>query len=177
MDGELPGARRVYRPAAGLRIVSGALFLVSLAVWLTVLFTWPLHRSLARAAAATILVLPCLAGAALLSRRIETDDFHLTSVSLGRAKRLRWSDVRRVDVRRGSFVIESTQGPVSAAMIAPGEREPLLRTVIERAGLTRAGDDLPWGIEARYVPRAQDIGFADFVPHNKRRRPSDPGTQ
>jgi hypothetical protein len=161
--------RQVFRPAAGLRALAAVMCLLSLATWLTVLFTYPRHHSLPRVAAASILALPCLAGAALLFRRIETDGTHLTSMGVFGARRLAWADVRRVDVRRGAFVIESSVGPVSAALIAPARREALLRTVVEQAALVRTLDALPWGIEARYVPRRQDIAFADFVPHNRRR--------
>lgn len=167
------GAREIFRPAPGLRVLAAAMCLLSLAVWLTVLATYPTHRSIRRIAAASILAFPCLLGATVLFRRILTQPEQLASVSLFRAKRLRWLDVSRIDVRRGSFVIESNVGPVSASLIDPRERDRLLRIVVERAVLTRATDELPWGIDARYVPRRQDIGFAEFVPHHKRKGKTD----
>ena len=166
------GLLQVFRPSWGLRLIAAGLCFLSAAVWMSVIVD---DSRFSQTAAASVLALPCLAGAAVLLRRISVDDAGLTSHSLIQGKRLLWADIRRVDVRRGSFVIESNVGPVSAALVSPGDRDALLRTIVDRAGLARAADELPWGIEARYVPRRQDIGFTEFVPHHKRKRadPSD----
>jgi hypothetical protein len=170
MAADGPAQRQVFRPAAGLRALGAAMCLLSLGAWLTVLFTYPRHHGLPRIAAASVLALPCLAGAALLFRRIEIDGAGLGSMGVFGARRLAWPDVRRIDVRRGTFVIESSVGPISAALIDPAKREMLLRTVIDQAALVRAQDELPWGIDSRYLPRRQDIAFTDFVPHNLRKK-------
>ena len=167
-----PVGKAVFRPSPGMRAISAGMCVLALAVWLTVAVTAPEQRG-GRIAAASILALPCLAGSAILFRRIEADDSGISSMTLFGARRVQWADLRRIDVRRGSFVIESNVGPVSAAMLDARVRDPLLRLIVERAALTRTMEDLPWGLESRYVPRRQDIGFAEFVPHNRRTKAQD----
>jgi hypothetical protein len=156
----------VFRPSKALRAVLGifGVFCCAIAVngWMS-----GRYSSVSSMAALTLLLLlPSLVGAAVVGRRVEANTDGLRSVSIFGALFVAWSGVNRIDQGRGSFVIETASGPVSAGWIAPGEREQLMRLVIERAKLTRVIEPSRYGLVAQYVPRAQDIGF---VPHAKRR--------
>lgn len=70
-----------------------------------------------------------------------------------------WSDVRRVDQTRASFVIETARGPVSAGWLGNEDRTLLLKVVLERAKLARSTGELRYGLVAQFVPRAQPISL------------------
>ncbi len=64
-------------------------------------------------------------------------------------------------------MVETAQGPVSAGWLAPGEREILLRLIVQGARLSLSADEPPWGVQARYLPRVAPI---TFVPHHARKK-------
>ncbi len=163
-----------FRPSATLRVVGGIIGALAMTAFLVAIVSLAASDRQAewfRKLAPAILLLPCILSAVVLRRRVVVEEGGLTSYSLAGARRITWSELRRVDVRRGSFTLETGRGPISASLIDPRDRDLLLRAVIERAKLAKGGEEPRWGLDAQYFPRRQDIAFSDFVPHNQRDRP------
>lgn len=104
-------------------------------------------------AGALVLAAPVAPAAAGIRRRVTVCESGLNSTGALGTLRVPWEAIRRVDVSRRSFVVESQAGPVSAGWLAASCREELLEAVVRGADLVPAWTRLPWGVRARYVRR------------------------
>lgn len=157
-----------FRPPAIMRICAVPVGAASLVASCYQLWLALIHGEPARLPVVLMLQLPAALALTALRRRIRMDESGIIAQSLFSTRRIPYAGVRRVDEARAAVVIESTVGPITSTWLAFGERANLLRAVVERAKLTRSPNEPPFGIRARYVPRAQNISF---TPHHARRPP------
>ncbi len=125
------------------------------------------QREIARVPVALLLLMPAVVGVTVFRRRIHLDDSGILTQTIGVSQRVPYSAVRRVDEMRSGLIIETAEGPIGSTWLNRSEREKLLRAVVERARLIRILEDPPYGILARYVPRAKEISF---IPHHARKQ-------
>ena len=154
-EGPSSGEAVEFRPAAAVQWLLGVVGLASGILALVVG-----AGGAERLPLAAVLALPALLGAAVLRRRVVVRPEGLESQALLGRRVIPWSQVLRLDQTRCSFVVETSQGPVSAGWIDGRQRERLLRLVLQHAGLTLSAEPLRWGLVARYVPRARPLGFS-----------------
>ena len=166
MDGINGIDRIVFRPSLLLRILFGVCGVLSFGAALYSLYFVESSNPVAILVRRLLLLLPLFASVHVNLQQISVTGEGIESRRWFGKRVVKWGNVKRIDQGRGSFVIETAAGPISAGWISPAEREELLRLVVERAKLTRVMEPSRFGLVAQYVPRAQDIGF---VPHAKRR--------
>jgi hypothetical protein len=157
-----------FRPSPALRIglafVAFACGIPAAGIAVSLLGFWDASF----AVALCILLVPVSFAFTINRTLVRLGEFAITSRRSLSSRRVPYSEIRWVYERRGSLVIETARGPVTSAWLPPAERARLLRAVIERARLIRTLDEPPFGVVARYVPRAKDIAF---IPHHARQRP------
>ena len=156
-----------FRPPFASRAVAALIGLLCLVTsshqfWLALT-----RGEMSRSPVALLLLMPAVVGITVFRRRIRLDDSGILMETFGVSRRIPYSGVRRVDELRSGLTIETAAGPVRSTWLSRSEREKLLRAVVERARLIRMLEDPPYGILARYVPRAKEISF---IPHHARKQ-------
>lgn len=151
-----------FRPPRLLRLLFAAFG--GLCAWAAVWQVWLFAATgeARRLLAALIVGLPCGLAAAVWRKAVVVEEEGLRSTTLCATRVVPWTAVYRLDQTRRSFVVETQAGPVSAGWLAQAERDRLLRLILQKARLTASRERLPWGLVARYVPRAQPIAFGEF---------------
>ena len=161
--------RLEFRPPRPLRITLGAIgLLTALAAVLLTLRSLSSHQP-GGLLVSCLLLTPTLTALLLIHRSyaLSLSEFEVTS--LGVRSAIPYTGIRWVDDSRGSITIVSAQRPVTVSFLSPGERDRLLHTLVARARLIRSMDP-PYGVRARYIPRAEEI---KFIPHHARKN-ADP---
>ncbi|HXG24098.1 MAG TPA: hypothetical protein VNJ09_06035 [Chthonomonadales bacterium] len=109
-----------------------------------------------------VLSLPCWYAAAVLRKRVIVSEDGLYSTTLLGSRFIPWETVRYLDQKRASFVVETDCGSLSSGWLAPSDRERLMRLILQFARLGISTQKTPWGVIARYAPRAQTIPLGEL---------------
>lgn len=160
--------RHVYRPPIILRLLLGALGGIGGvgAVWQVIL--WARQGPALHLAAAAVVSLPFWLALNAGRVRVEVTEEGLRWRSLTGERAVPWTGVRRLDQTRRSFVAVTEAGLVSAGWLARGERDRLMRQILQRAKLMARAGKLRWRLVAQYAPRAQRIDFQGGSPKGDR---------
>lgn len=151
-----------FRPARFLRILLGLIGAICLSLVLIRLLECTLLRKTLNLIGLLALSIPCWYAAAVHRKRIVVREDGLHSTTLLGSRFIPWESVRYLDQKRASFVLETDCGSVSAGWLAPSDRERLMRLILQYARLSTSTQKAPWGVMARYVPRAQTISRSEL---------------
>ena len=157
-----------FRPPLALRVLLAAAGLLTGIAALLLIWRSLFNKNYEELLAAGLLLVPTAIALSVMRRAYILSDTTLEAVSLSGSYSVPLTALRCLDQRLGSLRILSSGKPMAVTFLSPTDRDKLMRALVERARLTRLAEEPPYGIVARYVPRAKDI---TFVPHHSRRRP------
>ena len=158
-----------FRPPGLLRAILGIVGVMTAAAAILLTARSVSRHETAGIASAALLLVPTLIAVTLAARVYILTDSELSLRLPGVQARIPYSGIQWVDDARGSIGVKATGRHLNIALLSSAQREELLHALVERARLIRSMDP-PFGVRARYIPRAEDIRF---MPHHARRPTSE----
>ena len=156
-----------FRPPYVVRVLAAPIGLLCLVAAFQQAWLAADQQQYSRIPVVALLLVPAGVAATILRRRIRLDDSAITGRTIVSTVRAPYSAVRRVDETRSGLVVNTSSGAITSAWLTCDDRKRLLKALVERVRLTRTLEEPPYGVLARYVPRAKEISF---IPHHARKQ-------